>query len=121
MIDADIHWVDPSPEVMHKLDNKVAALTAAVATGVPVMLKASWGGRRLSMQAICAEAELDGTLSAARRWRNLATTRCISSSWCIAKACAPVEKGRRAHPGDQGHGGICRPRAVAALVKTLKE
>lgn len=92
VIDAGIHWIGPSPEVMRTLGNKVAARNAAVAAGVPVMpatlplpldlaecrrmaaevgypvmLKASWGGGGRGMRAIWVEAELEGALSAARR------------------------------------------------------
>ncbi|MEO5737521.1 MAG: pyruvate carboxylase [Variovorax sp.] len=92
VIDAGIHWIGPSPDVMRTLGNKVAARNAAVAAGVPVMpatpplprdlsecqrmagevgypvmLKASWGGGGRGMRAIWTEAELEDALSAARR------------------------------------------------------
>ncbi|NSX12797.1 pyruvate carboxylase [Cupriavidus taiwanensis] len=92
VIDAGIRWIGPSPEVMRKLGNKVAARNAAVAAGVPVMpateplpddleackrlaagigyplmLKASWGGGGRGMRVLEGEQDLEGALAAARR------------------------------------------------------
>ena len=92
VIDAGIHWIGPTPQVMRTLGNKVAARNAAVAAGVsvmpatpplplslsecqrlavgigyPVMLKASWGGGGRGMRAIQNHGELEDALSAARR------------------------------------------------------
>lgn len=92
VIAAGIEWVGPRPEVMRTLGNKVAARTAAIAAGVPVMpatpplpldledckqlavgigypvmLKASWGGGGRGMRVIRSEAELPDALAAARR------------------------------------------------------
>ncbi|MEZ5738190.1 MAG: pyruvate carboxylase [Burkholderiaceae bacterium] len=90
--DAGIAFIGPSPEVMTKLGNKVAARHAATAAGVPVMpateplpadieqckrmagevgyplmLKASWGGGGRGMRVIENEADLAGQIDAARR------------------------------------------------------
>ncbi|RJG27765.1 pyruvate carboxylase [Massilia cavernae] len=87
-----ITFIGPSSSVMRTLGNKVAARTAAVAAGVPVMpatsalphdieqakamaakigyplmLKASWGGGGRGMRTIETEAELPGQLEVARR------------------------------------------------------
>ena len=92
VIDAGIHWVGPSPEVMRTLGNKVAAREAAMAAGVPVMpatpplpadldqclemaervgfpvmLKASWGGGGRGMRVIESAREMEAALAAARR------------------------------------------------------
>ncbi|WP_042879401.1 pyruvate carboxylase [Cupriavidus necator] len=92
VIDAGIRWIGPSPEVMRKLGNKVAARNAAIEAGVPVMpatgplphdleackllaagigyplmLKASWGGGGRGMRALESEQDLEGALAAARR------------------------------------------------------
>ncbi|KWR89874.1 pyruvate carboxylase [Cupriavidus sp. IDO] len=92
VIDAGIRWIGPSPEVMRKLGNKVAARNAAIAAGVPVMpatdplphdleackqlaagigyplmLKASWGGGGRGMRVLESEQDLEGALAAARR------------------------------------------------------
>ena len=92
VIDAGIHWIGPSPEVMRTLGNKVAARNAAVAAGVPVMpatpplptdleeckrlalqigypimLKASWGGGGRGMRVLESERDLEPSLAAARR------------------------------------------------------
>jgi len=89
---AGLLFVGPSPEVMTTLGNKVAARTAAVAAGVPVMpatgplpvdaqqaresaqaigyplmLKASWGGGGRGMRVIESAADLDAQVAAARR------------------------------------------------------
>jgi len=85
-------FIGPSPTVMRTLGNKVAARTAAVAAGVPVMpataalphdieqakalaaevgyplmLKASWGGGGRGMRVIETEADLPEQLDIARR------------------------------------------------------
>ncbi len=90
--DAGMAFVGPSPEVMVKFGNKVAARATASEAGVPVMpatgplpreiaevrrlaaelgyplmLKASWGGGGRGMRVIEAEADLDTQLDAARR------------------------------------------------------
>jgi len=90
-------FVGPSPEVMRKLGNKVAARDAAVAAGVPVMpatgplprdlaaatalaaaigyplmLKASWGGGGRGMRSLNSAAELEAQLDVARREAGLA-------------------------------------------------
>ncbi|RCJ03746.1 ATP-grasp domain-containing protein, partial [Cupriavidus necator] len=92
VIDAGIRWIGPSPEVMRKLGNKVAARNAAIEAGVPVMpatdplphdletckrlaagvgyplmLKASWGGGGRGMRVLESEQDLEGALAAARR------------------------------------------------------
>ncbi|MBN3786524.1 pyruvate carboxylase [Burkholderia sp. Ac-20353] len=92
VIDAGIRWIGPSPDVMRKLGNKVAARNAAIAAGVPVMpataplpqdldeckrlaetvgyplmLKASWGGGGRGMRVLESEQDLATSLAAARR------------------------------------------------------
>jgi pyruvate carboxylase len=92
VIDAGMHWIGPTPQVMRTLGNKVAARNAAIAAGVPVMpatpplpadliecrlqaaeigypvmLKASWGGGGRGMRVIREEAELEGALASVRR------------------------------------------------------
>lgn len=92
VIDAGILWIGPSPEIMRTLGNKVAARSAAIAAGVPVMpataplpddleacrrlaagvgyplmLKASWGGGGRGMRVLEREQDLEGALGAARR------------------------------------------------------
>jgi len=92
VIDAGIRWIGPSPEVMRRLGNKVAARNAAIEAGVPVMpatdplphdleackrlaagigyplmLKASWGGGGRGMRILESEQDLEGSLAAARR------------------------------------------------------
>ena len=92
VIDAGIRWIGPSPEVMRKLGNKVAARNAAIEAGVPVMpasdplphdleackrlaagigyplmLKASWGGGGRGMRILESEQDLETALAAARR------------------------------------------------------
>ncbi|MES2258012.1 MAG: pyruvate carboxylase [Pseudomonadota bacterium] len=87
-----ITFIGPASSVMRTLGNKVAARTAAVAAGVPVMpattalphdieqakamaaaigyplmLKASWGGGGRGMRTIETEQELPGQLEVARR------------------------------------------------------
>jgi pyruvate carboxylase len=85
-------FIGPTSQVMHTLGNKVAARTAAIAAGVPVvpatsalphdleqakkmaaaigyplMLKASWGGGGRGMRAIETEHDLASQLDVARR------------------------------------------------------
>ncbi|AJG22477.1 pyruvate carboxylase [Cupriavidus basilensis] len=92
VMDAGIRWIGPSPEVMRKLGNKVAARNAAIEAGVPVMpatdplprdldeckrlaagigyplmLKASWGGGGRGMRMLENEQDLETALPAARR------------------------------------------------------
>ncbi|MDO5652768.1 MAG: pyruvate carboxylase [Brachymonas sp.] len=92
VIDSNMLWVGPRPEVMRTLGNKVSAREAAVAAGVPVvpaspplpydvegclaaaraigypvMLKASWGGGGRGMRVIENDAELPAAIEAARR------------------------------------------------------
>jgi len=92
VMDAGIRWIGPSPEVMRKLGNKVAARNAAIEAGVPVMpatdplpgdldeckrlaagigyplmLKASWGGGGRGMRMLESEQDLETALPAARR------------------------------------------------------
>ncbi len=92
VMDAGIRWIGPSPEVMRKLGNKVAARNAAIEAGVPVMpatdplpgdldeckrqaasigyplmLKASWGGGGRGMRVLESEQDLETALAAARR------------------------------------------------------
>jgi len=87
-----IQFIGPRPAVMRTLGNKVAARTAAVAAGVPVMpatgalpedlneirrlagevgyplmLKASWGGGGRGMRVINSEADLATQVEVARR------------------------------------------------------
>src|SRR5690606_12655435 len=89
---AGIIFVGPSPDVMRRLGNKVAARALAEEAGVPVMpataplpdngdeirrlaqevgypvmLKASWGGGGRGMRVIDGEAELLDHVAAARR------------------------------------------------------
>ena len=90
--EAGIVFVGPSPDVMRKLGNKVAAREAAVAAdvpvmpatdplpddmaacaelaasiGYPVMLKASWGGGGRGMRVIESQEQLEQELPIARR------------------------------------------------------
>lgn len=92
VIDAGIRWIGPTPDVMRRLGNKVAARNAAIAAGVPVMpatdplphdledckrlalevgyplmLKASWGGGGRGMRVLEREQDLETSLAAARR------------------------------------------------------
>ncbi len=92
VMDAGIRWIGPSPDVMRKLGNKVAARAAAIAAGVPVMpatdplphdldeckrlaagigyplmLKASWGGGGRGMRILEGEQDLEAALTSARR------------------------------------------------------
>ncbi|CAG9164760.1 pyruvate carboxylase [Cupriavidus pinatubonensis] len=92
VMDAGIRWIGPSPDVMRKLGNKVAARNAAIEAGVPVMpatdplpqdldeckrlaagigyplmLKASWGGGGRGMRMLENEQDLETLLPAARR------------------------------------------------------
>ncbi|CAG9167992.1 Pyruvate carboxylase [Cupriavidus laharis] len=92
VMDAGIRWIGPSPDVMRKLGNKVAARNAAIEAGVPVMpatdplpreldeckrlaagigyplmLKASWGGGGRGMRMLENEQDLETALPAARR------------------------------------------------------
>lgn len=113
VIDAGIRWIGPSPEVMRKLGNKVAARNAAIEAGVPVMpatdplphdldtckrlaagvgyplmLKASWGGGGRGMRVLESEQDLEGRSPrrGARRWLRSAMTRSMSKSWCATRA-----------------------------------
>jgi len=90
--EAGIVFIGPSPEVLRKMGNKVAARNLAAANGVPMvpatgalpsdmdavlsqaravgyplMLKASWGGGGRGMRAIDSEADLVSQFDAARR------------------------------------------------------
>src|SRR5690606_25604633 len=89
---AGLIFVGPTPDIMRKLGNKVAARELAVAAGVPVMpatpplpadeaevvrmareigfpvmLKASWGGGGRGMRVIEREEQLTEMVAAARR------------------------------------------------------
>ncbi len=113
VMDAGIRWIGPSPEVMRKLGNKVAARNAAIAAGVPVMpatdplphdlgeckrlaagigyplmLKASWGGGGRGMRMLENEQDLETALRprGARHWLRSATTKCMSRNWCATRA-----------------------------------
>jgi len=90
--EAGITFIGPSPDVMRRLGNKVAARTIAEAAGVPVMpatlplpddmrevaslaeqvgyplmLKASWGGGGRGMRVLESAAELQSQVATARR------------------------------------------------------